>query len=72
MAKKNKKQSRYTPSSYQTRAEVPGAVMTSTFSKSTEPAFNPDYSQTKKDLKRIGILAGAFFSILIVLSFFLR
>jgi hypothetical protein len=36
------------------------------------PEFNPDYSHTKYDLKRIGILAGSFFAILIVLSFFLR
>jgi hypothetical protein len=34
--------------------------------------FNPDYSQTKTDLKRIGILAGTFFVILVALSFFLR
>ena len=34
--------------------------------------FNPDYSNVKHDLKRIGILAGSFFVILIVLSFFLR
>lgn len=34
--------------------------------------FDPDYSHTKHDLKRIGILAGSFFAILIVLSFFLR
>ncbi|MBI4731196.1 MAG: hypothetical protein HY781_03545 [Chloroflexi bacterium] len=32
--------------------------------------FNPDYSQTKRDLTRIGILAGAFITILVVLSFF--
>ena len=32
--------------------------------------FNPDYSTTKRDLKRIGILAGSFFALLIVLSFF--
>jgi hypothetical protein len=36
------------------------------------PEFNPDYSNTKRDLKRIGTLAGSFFAILIVLSFFLR
>ena len=35
-------------------------------------AFNPDYSQTIKDLKRIGILASSFFVVLVVLSFFLR
>ncbi|NTV36776.1 MAG: hypothetical protein HGA53_07470 [Anaerolineaceae bacterium] len=34
--------------------------------------FKPDYSQTKKDLKRIGILAGTFVSLLVILSFFLR
>lgn len=34
--------------------------------------FNPDYSQVKMDLKRIGILAGSFFVILVALSFFLR
>lgn len=38
--------------------------------KSTE--FNPDYTYVKKDLKRIGSLAGLFFVALIVLSFFLR
>ncbi len=36
------------------------------------PEFNPDYSQTIKDLRRIGILAGGFFGLLIILSFFLR
>lgn len=34
--------------------------------------FNPDYSFVKKDLRRIGTLAGTFFMILVVLSFFLR
>lgn len=38
--------------------------------KSTE--FNPDYSDTIKDLKRIGALAGTFVTILVILSFFLR
>ena len=32
--------------------------------------FNPDYTATKHELRRIGILAGVFFVILIVLSFF--
>ncbi len=36
------------------------------------PEFNPDYSYVKKDLSRIGVLAGFFFVALIVLSFFLR
>jgi hypothetical protein len=34
--------------------------------------FNPDYTTTKKDLKRIGMLAGFFITALVVLSFFLR
>ena len=34
--------------------------------------FNPDYSMVKKDLARIGILAGTFFVVLIVLSFFIK
>lgn len=34
--------------------------------------FNPDYTHIKQDLSRIGMLAGAFFVILVVLSFFLR
>ena len=34
--------------------------------------FNPDYTYIKRDLGRIGILAGSFFVILIVLTFFLH
>ncbi len=34
--------------------------------------FNPDYTYIKRDLARIGTLAGAFFVILVVLAFFLR
>jgi len=34
--------------------------------------FNPDYTHIKHDLGRIGILAGSFFVILIVLTFFLH
>lgn len=36
-----------------------------------EREFNPDYTYVKKDLRRIGILAGSFFAVLIVLSFIL-
>jgi len=39
-------------------------------SRSTE--FNPDYTHIKRDLGRIGILAGSFFAILIVLSFIIK
>jgi hypothetical protein len=34
--------------------------------------FNPDYTYIKRDLTRIGTIAGAFFVILVVLSLFLR
>ena len=34
--------------------------------------FNPDYSVVKRDLVRIGSLAGFFIVALIVLSFFLK
>ncbi|NCP87569.1 hypothetical protein GW781_12165 [bacterium] len=41
--------------------------------KSAAPVeFNPDYTHVKADLKRIGVLAGSFFALLIVLSFFLK
>lgn len=32
--------------------------------------FNPDYSIVKRELKRIGVLAGSFLIILIVLALF--
>lgn len=34
--------------------------------------FNPDYSMVRKDLKRIGALAGFFIVALVALSFFLK
>ncbi len=33
--------------------------------------FNPDYTNVKRDLKRIGLLAGIFFALMIVLAFVL-
>lgn len=36
-----------------------------------EREFNPDYTEIKNDLKRIGTLASIFLAILIVLSFVL-
>ena len=32
--------------------------------------FNPDYSDIKRELKRIALLAGSFLTILVILSFF--
>jgi hypothetical protein len=39
--------------------------------QSEEVEFNPDYSYVKRDLKRIAVLAGSIFAVLIVLSFFI-
>jgi hypothetical protein len=39
---------------------------------SSRTEFNPDYTYVKKDLARIGTLAGFFVVVLVVLSFFLR
>lgn len=56
MSKKNKRQT-----SYGTR---------NSGSAFTRDEFNPDYSNIKRDLKRIGILAGSFITVLVILSFF--
>jgi hypothetical protein len=47
-------------------------TVTSTSARSFATEFNPDYSQTIKDLKRIGTLASIFFGLLIVLAFVIR
>ena len=41
-------------------------------SSSSRTEFNPDYTYVKRDLTRIGVLAGSFFVILIALSFFIN
>lgn len=38
----------------------------------TRTEFAPDYTNTKRDLLRIGTLAGGFFVLLIALSFFIK
>jgi hypothetical protein len=58
MSKKSKRQV-----SRQVSRPVPTTV-----ARTTE--FNPDYSITKNELRRIGILAGSFFLVLIVLAIF--
>jgi hypothetical protein len=66
MSKKSKRQVNKT--SVQVNVESVASSSLST----KQPGFNPDYSYVKKDLGRIGILAGSFVLILVVLSFFLR
>ena len=56
MAKKNKR-------------PTPAVSMTNSSQKFE---FNPDYSLVKKDLARIGILAGFFITVLVALSFILK
>jgi len=41
-------------------------------SSSIRTEFNPDYTYVKRDLARIGSLAGFFIVVLIVISFFLK
>jgi len=57
MAKKNRRQMR--PANY---GNIPAA----------QTEFNPDYSIIKRDLKRIGMLAGFFIVVLVALSFYLN
>jgi hypothetical protein len=72
MSKKNKRQSRAGNSSTaSTQSPAKTSSRTTSEPAGSEP-FNPDYSYVKKDLRRIGILAGVFLSFLVILSFFLR
>jgi hypothetical protein len=41
-------------------------------SSTSRTEFNPDYTDVKKDLARIGTLAGFFILVLVVLSFILK
>ena len=71
MSKRTKKrQSRRKPVSAQPSVETKKDESRKSISYGRE--FNPDYSSTIKDLKRIGTLAGTFFVILIALAFLLR
>lgn len=57
------------------KSQMRGQMSTSRSSSSADARaqeFNPDYSYVKKDLQRIGLLAGFFITVLVGLSFFLR
>jgi hypothetical protein len=80
MAQKSKKQARKAPAvrpapvSEEVRPASTGTTAAPSYgsqSRSFATEFNPDYSQTIKDLKRIAILAGSFFVILIALALIL-
>ena len=64
------KKSRRSQRSEATQTKIEPSTTVKGIRRSTE--FNPDYSDTIKDLKRIGTLAGTFVMILVILSFFLR
>jgi hypothetical protein len=70
MSKKQKRRVASPAVTRETTLKSTSAPAASRYSSSSE--FNPDYSHVVKDLKRIGLLAGSFIVILIVLSFFLR
>ena len=72
MSKKNKRQARKTTTSPAPAASNSASVADITPARSSDRDFNPDYSYVKKDLKRIGTIAGTFIAILIVLSFILK
>jgi hypothetical protein len=62
MSKKSKRQV-----SRQSSRQIP-RTLSNVAAKPTE--FNPDYSTTKRELRRIGILAASFVAVLIVLAIF--
>lgn len=67
MGKKSKRQKSRLAAATTTVSEVESPP-----SRASEREFNPDYSYVIKDLKRIGILAGTFFAVLIALAFILQ
>jgi len=73
MAKKQKHQSRYTPSeNAATPRPINIAAARPVGAPTNSTEFKPDYSYVVKDLKRIGVLVTSFVAILVVLSFVLR
>jgi len=54
------------------KVETAPRITTAAATRTSNSEFNPDYGYVIKDLKRIGILAGSFFAVLIALAIFLR
>ena len=65
MAKKSKRQSSRSSS------RTAGSYASSAGSQPLSRDFDPDYTHVITDLRRIGILAGSFFVVLVILSFIL-
>ena len=72
MAKKAKRQPVKSVANPTAASPAAPRLSTSVAGRASEKEFNPDYTYVIKDLKRIGTLAGIFFSILVILAFFLR
>ena len=69
----SKKTTRRQARQYTPTAAEPRTASTSAGSRLADRfEFNPDYTPVIKDLKRIGVLAGTFFVVLIGLAFILR
>jgi hypothetical protein len=71
MSKKNKRQAQRAAPTAAASTDTSTPLSKVSTARGSDRDFNPDYSYVIKDLKRIGLLAGTFFAILIVLSFFL-
>ncbi len=72
-ARKRKKRKERTPNLPQAVITQAGTKQASTGTETAKQSdFNPDYSHVVRDLRRIGILAGSFIIILIVLSIILN
>jgi hypothetical protein len=68
MSRKRKKKSRRNRAS---GAKKPQRAVASGGRQASPREFNPDYSYVIQDLRRIGVLAGSFIVILVILSFIL-
>jgi hypothetical protein len=71
MSKKRKRQVRKSRPLKQETPVVEQAPVTFSTSRTLKESFTPDYTYVIKDLRRIGILAGSFIAIYIILSFFI-
>lgn len=70
--KKTKRQVRRTaPVTSLSGTGASGTATSNGGSRTFDREFKPDYSQVIRDLRRIAVLAGSFFVILIALSFIL-
>lgn len=73
MSKKYKRKARKASAASTVSGEASApANVTSRSTGASQQAFNPDYTYVTKDLRRIGLLAGTFISILVIMTFFLR